>query len=202
MKQPGLPPSPRTGLSPLKGRQWEKPVPFSSVLPRSSPQHGRDISRPYGVHRKCCLKHCRAAIYGGRIPRPSSPPQRKCLPCARGGGPKGRRGCTFPDTYNPPVSKLTAPFTQGGLWQRLLQVLSPVPAHGFPMRLGAPFLFTFHSSLFTPPRGLPALCAGSTNCSDTQRKESTHPGSLYCRTIYTVTAAKEEPACQRNTPLK
>ena len=45
----------------------------------------------------------------------NSRPQTKSLPCARGGGPKGRRGCRFPVTYNPPVSKLTAPFTQGGL---------------------------------------------------------------------------------------
>ena len=59
---------------------------------------GRDISRPYGVHRKCCLKHCRAAIYGGR---PSSRPQTACLP--RWGrwpeGPERVRNCLAMEAF-------------------------------------------------------------------------------------------------------
>ena len=66
----------------------------------------------------------------------------KSLPCARGGGTSPQTGdgrvviCHSLTTsqaktehtgYNPPVSKLTAPFAQGGLGQRPFQFLSFVP---------------------------------------------------------------------------
>ena len=54
--------------------------PFSSVFARRPLQHGRHIWRPYGVHQKYRLKHCRAAIYRGR---PPSRPQAK-FKCAAG----------------------------------------------------------------------------------------------------------------------
>ena len=76
-----------------------------------------------------------------RGPRPVRR-RKKSLPCVRGGGSSqtgvGRvvTGSFFDHIfyvegdagYNPPVSKLTAPFAQGGLGGALLQVLTLVPS--------------------------------------------------------------------------
>ena len=51
-----------------QGGLWQRLFFSASVFTRSPLQHGRHIWRPYRVHRKYCLKPCRAAIYRGRTP--------------------------------------------------------------------------------------------------------------------------------------
>ena len=75
------------------------------------------------------------------VPRPARR-RKESLPCARGGGTSSQTGVGRVVTgslfdvifsgedstgYNPPVSKLTAPFAQGGLGETLLQGLTFVP---------------------------------------------------------------------------
>ena len=102
------------------------------------------------------------------VPRPR--PWRRSLPCARGGGSSSQTGDGRVVTgslfdvifsgedsagYNPPVSKLTAPFTQGGLGKRCFKsyLSSLVPAaRTIPSRPGRSISlpsspFPFHSSL-------------------------------------------------------